>query len=95
VTGRALAVPWCKTLTESFTAQRCRVIILGNNLRGTTTVAFNGIAADFNVISDTEIRTSVPTGATTGYITVTIPERKLKSNVVFRVTKVMLLTRSE
>jgi hypothetical protein len=72
-----------------------RVIILGNNLRGTTTVAFNGIAADFNVISDTEIRTSVPTGATTGYVTVTILERKLKSNVVFRVTKVMLLTRSE
>jgi uncharacterized repeat protein (TIGR03803 family) len=64
-----------------------KVIILGNNLKGTTTVAFNGTAAEFKVISSTEIKTSVPTGATTGYVTVTTPRRKLKSKVVFRVTK--------
>ena len=64
-----------------------KVIILGNNLKGTTSVAFNGTAAAFKVVSDTEIKTSVPNGATTGYVTVTTPKKKLKSNVVFRVTK--------
>ena len=64
-----------------------KVIILGNNLKGTTSVAFNGTEAKFEVVSDTEITTSVPGGATTGYVTVTTPKRKLQSNVVFRVTK--------
>jgi len=61
------------------------VIILGNNLKGTTSVAFNGTAAAFKVVSNTEIKTSVPNGATTGYVTVTTAKNKVKSNVVFRV----------
>jgi uncharacterized repeat protein (TIGR03803 family) len=64
-----------------------KVVILGNQLKGTTRVAFNGTAARFTVVSSTEIKTSVPTGATTGIVTVTTPKGKLKSNVVFRVTK--------
>jgi len=64
-----------------------KVVILGNNLKGTTAVSFNGTAAEFKVVSDAEIRTSVPTGATTGYVTVTTPTKKLKSNVKFRVTQ--------
>ena len=63
------------------------VIVLGNQLKGTTSVAFNGTAASFTVISSTEIKTSVPTGATTGFVKVTTPKKTLKSNVVFRVTK--------
>jgi uncharacterized repeat protein (TIGR03803 family) len=64
-----------------------KVIILGNNLKGTTSVAFNGTAAAFEVVSNTEIKTSVPNGATTGYVMVTTPKKKLKSNVVFRVRR--------
>jgi hypothetical protein len=52
-----------------------------------TGVAFNGTVATFEVVSSTEITATVPTGATTGCVMVTTPKKKLKSNVVFRVTK--------
>jgi len=61
------------------------VVILGNNLTGTTSVTFNGTAAKFKVISSTEIKTAVPTGATTGSIVVTTPTGTLTSNVPFTV----------
>jgi uncharacterized repeat protein (TIGR03803 family) len=63
------------------------VDILGNKLTGTTKVTFNGTPATFTVASSTEIKTTVPTGATTGKIKVTTPERILVSNVAFRVLK--------
>ena len=61
------------------------VIILGNKLTGATAVSFNGAAATFTVISSTEIKTTVPTDATTGTVEVTTPSGTLKSNVAFRV----------
>jgi uncharacterized repeat protein (TIGR03803 family) len=61
------------------------VIIMGNNLTGTTGVSFNGTAATFTVASDTEIKASVPTGATRGVIEVVTPSGSLDSNVAFRV----------
>jgi uncharacterized repeat protein (TIGR03803 family) len=62
------------------------VIIVGNNLTGTTSVSFNGTAATFTVLSNTEITATVPTGATTGTVEVTTPKTTLKSNTQFRVT---------
>ena len=61
------------------------VIILGSGLRGSTSVTFNGTAATFTVISPTEIKTTVPTGATTGKVKVTTPSGVLTSNLNFRV----------
>jgi uncharacterized repeat protein (TIGR03803 family) len=61
------------------------VTILGNNLTSSTSVAFNGVAANFTIVSDTEITTTVPAGATTGSVQVTTPSGTLTSNVVFRV----------
>jgi uncharacterized repeat protein (TIGR03803 family) len=61
------------------------VKILGTDLTGTTSVAFNGTAATFKVVSSTEITTTVPTGATTGTVEVTTPSGTLNTNVVFRV----------
>lgn len=61
------------------------VIILGSNLTGTTQVSFAGTAAAFTIVSSTEIQTTVPTGAKTGTVEVTIPTATLKSNGVFRV----------
>jgi uncharacterized repeat protein (TIGR03803 family) len=61
------------------------VIILGNNLTGSTAVSFNGTAAHFSVVSNTEITANVPTGATTGEVEVITPAGTLKSNLVFRV----------
>ncbi len=61
------------------------VTILGPSLGGTSKVAFNGQPAAFIKISDTELKASVPTGATTGRVTVTTPTGVLQSNTVFRV----------
>jgi uncharacterized repeat protein (TIGR03803 family) len=61
------------------------VIILGSKLTGATAVSFNGTAATFTVASDTEIKATVPAGATTGSVTVTTPGGVLKSNTKFRV----------
>jgi uncharacterized protein (TIGR03437 family) len=60
---------------------------LHNNLTSASSVSFNGTAAAFTVVSSTEIKTTVPSGATTGVVTVTTPRKTLKSNVVFRVSK--------
>jgi len=61
------------------------VIILGNNLTGTTQVTLDGTPAPFTVLSSTEIQTTVPRGARTGSVEVTTPTTTLKSDVVFRV----------
>jgi uncharacterized repeat protein (TIGR03803 family) len=61
------------------------VTILGNNLTGSTSVTFNGIAATFKVISGTGITTTVPESATTGPVKVTTPSGTLTSDLNFRV----------
>jgi uncharacterized repeat protein (TIGR03803 family) len=62
-----------------------KVTILGNRLTGAASVTFNGADATFIIVSPTEIKTYVPTGATTGKVEVTLPSDRLTSNVVFRV----------
>ena len=59
--------------------------ILGQGFTGTTGVFLNGTPGNFNVVSDTYIRATVPAGATTGFVTVATPSGTLKSNVVFYV----------
>lgn len=76
--------PFIKTLPVSGNVGS-PVILLGNDLAGATAVSFNGKAATFTVVSATEIETTVPTGATTGLVTVTTPKSMLTSNKVFRV----------
>ena len=61
------------------------VNILGNSLTGTTSVTFNGTPATFIVVSDTQIRAIVPSGATTGQVDVTTPTAQLTSNIPFQV----------
>jgi uncharacterized repeat protein (TIGR03803 family) len=61
------------------------VKILGTNLTGATSVTFNGTSATFTVVSSSEIKTSVPAGATTGGIKVVTPSGTLSSNLPFRV----------
>jgi uncharacterized repeat protein (TIGR03803 family) len=76
--------PFVETL-PTFGKVGAAVKILGTNLAGTTSVSFNGTAASFTVVSATEIKTTVPVGATTGTVTVTTPHGTLNSNVRFRV----------
>lgn len=61
------------------------VVILGNDLKGVTSVSFNGTAATFTVVSATEIKTNVPVGAGSGTVQVTTATETLNSNVPFRV----------
>jgi uncharacterized repeat protein (TIGR03803 family) len=62
------------------------VSILGTNLTGATSVTFNGTPAAFTVESDTYINATVPTGATTGAVSVVTPSGTLSSNVNFVVS---------
>jgi len=62
-----------------------KVIILGNRLKGTTSVTFNGTPATFKVVSGSEIKTTVPPGSTTGPVQVNTPSGTLTSNVNFQV----------
>jgi uncharacterized repeat protein (TIGR03803 family) len=77
--------PFVETMPTSGKAG-ATVTILGTNLAGSTSVTFNGKAAAFKVVSSTEIKTTVPSGATTGKVSVKTPHGTLTSNVNFRVT---------
>jgi uncharacterized repeat protein (TIGR03803 family) len=63
------------------------ITILGNRLNGASVVRFNGAAATFRVVSDTEITATVPVAATSGMVTVTTPSGTLHSNIAFTVTE--------
>jgi hypothetical protein len=61
------------------------VTITGTNFTGTTAVRFNGTTAAFSVVSATQIRATVPSGATTGNLQVTSPSGTATSSQRFRV----------
>jgi uncharacterized repeat protein (TIGR03803 family) len=61
------------------------VTILGNHLSSANSVTFTGIAARFDVVSDTYIRAEVPTGATTGDVEVGLQSGVLQSSKPFQV----------
>jgi uncharacterized repeat protein (TIGR03803 family) len=62
--------------------------ILGQNLKGTTSVTFNGVpATSFSVKSNTYMTAVIPSGATTGPVVVTTPTGPLTSNKNFAIHK--------
>jgi uncharacterized repeat protein (TIGR03803 family) len=62
-----------------------KVTILGNGLTDASAVTFHGTAAEFTVVSATEITTTVPGGATSGAVKVTVPGGTLSTDVAFLV----------
>ncbi|HLY31260.1 MAG TPA: IPT/TIG domain-containing protein, partial [Ktedonobacterales bacterium] len=60
------------------------VAISGSHLTDATSVKFNGTAASFTVNSDTSITATVPTGATTGPISVGNQEGSATSATTFQ-----------
>jgi uncharacterized repeat protein (TIGR03803 family) len=76
--------PFVETLPTSGTVGT-PVTILGFKMNSATSVTFNGTPATFQVIWGNAIKTTVPSGATTGPVTVTTPSRTLTSNVNFQV----------
>ena len=59
--------------------------ILGQGLKGTTAVSFNGTSATFSVVSDNYLTAAVPSDTTPGLVTVTTPGGTLTSNRKFLV----------
>ena len=78
--------PFLETLPAAGSVGKT-IDILSQGLTGTTAVSFNGTAASFTIVSDTYLTATVPSGATTGFVTVAIPGKTLKSNQKFRVTQ--------
>ena len=62
------------------------VTLSGENFTNATDVQFNGVAADFAVLSDAELVATVPVGATTGPLRVTNPAGSGTSATDFVVT---------
>jgi len=69
------------------------VTISGTNFTGATAVAFNGVSASFTVTSATTIQATVPTGATTGPLSVTTPGGTGTSANVFTVIVTLTVTK--
>ncbi|MGA8151569.1 MAG: choice-of-anchor tandem repeat GloVer-containing protein [Terriglobales bacterium] len=61
--------------------------ILGHGFKSTTAVSFNGVGAKYTIKSSTFLEATVPTGATTGKVTVTRSSGKLVSKQKFEVTQ--------
>jgi hypothetical protein len=72
-------------VTPASSAVGSTVTLNGSGLSGASTVSFNGQAASFNVLSDTQITAVVPAGATSGAITVTTPGGTATSPASFTV----------
>ncbi|MGH2807429.1 MAG: beta strand repeat-containing protein [Actinomycetota bacterium] len=79
--------PTISSLTPSNGAVGSNVIITGTGFNGTITVRFDGVAAPFTVNSPTQITATVPTGATTGRVTVTTSNGTATSPADFTVTR--------
>ncbi len=62
------------------------VTIQGQALTGVSGVAFNGTQASFTVVSATQLKATVPAGATTGPISVTSPTGSTATTAAFKVT---------
>jgi DNA/RNA endonuclease G (NUC1) len=62
------------------------VVLTGSALTGTSSVSFHGTSAAFTVNSNTQITATVPTGATSGTISVIAPGGQATSSSSFTVT---------
>ncbi len=62
-----------------------KVLILGEHLTDAIQVTFNGMPADFKVLSDTHMTAVVPHGASNGFIEVTTASGAVKSRKAFTV----------
>jgi hypothetical protein len=66
-------------MTPTTGPEGTQVVLSGAGFTGATDVSFGGMSATFSVTSDYKITTTVPAGATTGFITVTTPNGTAQS----------------
>ena len=80
------AVPALASFTPTSGPVGTSVTLTGSGLSGTSAVSFNGQTAYFKVESDSQVAAIVPTGATSGPITVTTGDGTAASTDPFTVT---------
>jgi len=68
-----LVIPRIESFTPATGPTGTIVTVNGRAFTGVTSVQFNGVLAAFTLVSPTQIRATVPAGATTGVISVTTP----------------------
>lgn len=78
-------LPLPRTLSPAAGPIGSTVTITGQNLGSTTQVMFNGVPATFTVVGPNQITVTVPSGATTGTVSVTTPAGTVSSPIAFRV----------
>lgn len=83
---KLLSPPTIVKFSPSSGAVGAAVTITGVSLSQATAVAFNGTAATFTVVSDNQVTTTVPAGATSGTISLTSPAGTAVSSTSFSVT---------
>jgi glucose/arabinose dehydrogenase len=81
-----LGVPTISRIRPTSGRVGSSVEIDGTYLAGATSVKFHGTPAAFTIVSDIELLTRVPAGATTGTVTVTTPRATATSPTSFTVT---------
>jgi hypothetical protein len=81
----SVATPSIMSLEPMMAAAGSEVTIVGTNFKDVKKVLFNGKEAKFNVMSDTVIRATVPSGAKTGPIEVITPAGTFRSSDSFKV----------
>ncbi|MEO8267543.1 MAG: IPT/TIG domain-containing protein [Ilumatobacteraceae bacterium] len=79
------AVPTVTGFTPVSASVGASVTISGSGFLGTSAVSFNGTPATFTVLNDTTIQATVPTGATTGTVSVTTPNGTSSGGPAFTV----------
>ena len=85
--------PVITSFTPSSGPVGTQVTLTGSNFTGTTAVAFNGTpATTFTVDSGTQLRANIPSGATTGLISVTNPSGTGSSATAFTITTPPIIT---
>lgn len=67
-----------------------QVTIFGHDFTGATAVRFNGTSATFNNVTFTQLTATVPSGATTGPISVTIPDGTGTSAGIFYLPAIII-----
>ncbi len=77
--------PAISSFTPSSGGVGTAVTVTGSNFNGATQVAFNGVPAAFTVISSSAIVAGVPSGASTGPISVTTPGGRVVSSANYQV----------
>lgn len=91
-TVTTIVAPTITAITPTRGPVGTTVTITGSSLSGATGVAFHGSAATYTVASATQITTNVPSGATSGTITVTTAGGTAASASTFTVTVAPTIT---